>query len=151
MRERWQEGVHYNVEDRGFETPCWVWARCLMESGGYGRVQIAKRVMRAHRVAFEDAFGWVPQASTSVVHHKCEVPACINPQHLEALTRREHNARHGRLVLTDEQAAEIRRRRATGETYKSLGDAFGVDPKAAHHVVHGRSFKPCHEAWQARS
>lgn len=29
----------YIVQDRGFETPCWVWTRCL-EGQGYGRVTI---------------------------------------------------------------------------------------------------------------
>lgn len=34
----------------------------------------------AHRAAFEVAYG--PVSATSLVLHRCDTPACVNPQHL---------------------------------------------------------------------
>lgn len=32
------------------------------------------------------------------VHHRCEVSLCANPDHLEALTHRQHGGRHRRAL-----------------------------------------------------
>lgn len=48
--------------------------------------------MAAHRIAYARAFGEIPEGHD--IHHKCGRPACVNPDHLEALTRSEHNAIH---------------------------------------------------------
>lgn len=71
-------------QDRGFETPCWVWLHGL-DKDGYGRFKVGgKETGRAHKWAYEHFVGPVPEGLH--VHHRCEVRACVNPAHLQPLT-----------------------------------------------------------------
>jgi hypothetical protein len=84
--DRWRE------EDRGFETPCWVWT-LMIGTQGYGIVATKRQPRRlAHRVVYEEVVGPIPAAHE--LHHRCENPRCVNPDHLEPVTRAEHAKRH---------------------------------------------------------
>lgn len=134
----WREGSEYSVEDRGYETPCWVWQRTLSHHGYGVVVSSDTRRHLAHRVSFKRANGSLEQRNH--VHHKCEVIACVNPDHLEELTPREHNARHGRAVLGMDAAREIRRRATAGESRGDLAREFGVTYGAVKHIMNGLSY-----------
>ena len=60
---------------------CWLWDGAATRDG-YGLVTIApqKWPHRVHRLAWEEAYGPIP-AGMSVLH-RCDVPACCNPNHL---------------------------------------------------------------------
>jgi HNH endonuclease len=75
--------TRYAVTDRGYETPCHVWQGAHV--GGYGRVRDAGRLRYAHVMAWEAVNGPVPAGLE--LDHLCRVPACIRPDHLEAVTR----------------------------------------------------------------
>jgi hypothetical protein len=49
-------------------------------SGGYGRLTVAGKPIRAHRLAFELARG--PIAADLCVCHHCDTPTCINTDHM---------------------------------------------------------------------
>ena len=51
---------------------------------GHGRREQAAR----HRLAYEDAFGPIPEGLT--IDHTCKVKRCVNPDHLEAVTQAEN-------------------------------------------------------------
>lgn len=103
------------VEDRGFETPCWIW-QGRTDPHGYGRL---KEKTIAHHWTYEEANGPLPKKTH--LHHRCEQPSCVNPEHLEPTTMREHRRRHAK--LTPEQVEEIRR--AT-TTQKEAAAQYGV-------------------------
>lgn len=64
---------------------CIVWDGPL-QANGYGRASRAGGKSRyAHRRAYEDAFG--PVAAGLDLDHLCRNRACINPLHLEPVTR----------------------------------------------------------------
>jgi hypothetical protein len=72
------------------ETGCWIWQQAL-NSGGYGRLwrpRPHRRLEQAHRVAWELVNGSIPQGL--VVDHLCFTRACINPDHLQLLTRADN-------------------------------------------------------------
>lgn len=67
--------------------PCWLWTASTQISG-YGRIYRDGSLDMAHRVSFEIAFGF--PAGDLEVDHLCRVHGCVNPQHLELVTRREN-------------------------------------------------------------
>ena len=66
---------------------CWQWSRGLFRTG-YGRITINSRPELAHRVAYEALVEPIPQGLD--IDHLCRNRACINPDHLEPVTRREN-------------------------------------------------------------
>ena len=82
----------YLIEDRGFPTPCWVWQLGQVGAGYGGEWDNGRRRMvSAHILAYERAFGPVPAGLE--LDHLCHVRLCINPDHLEAVTHAENVAR----------------------------------------------------------
>lgn len=64
---------------------CWEWQGAI-NSDGYGVIKVAGRMRRAHRVAWEVAFGSIPAGLQ--VCHSCDNPRCIRVDHLLLGTQR---------------------------------------------------------------
>lgn len=54
-----------------------------------------KQVKLAHRLAWEQAYGPIPDGSE--IHHLCGNRLCSNVQHLEALSKSDHLKRHRKI------------------------------------------------------
>lgn len=68
-------------------TPCWLWTRFTHR--GYGRFGIGKtRADRAHKVAWRLLRGVIPAGLQ--LDHLCRIRRCVNPAHLEPVSRREN-------------------------------------------------------------
>ena len=66
----------------------WLWTGAH-QSRGYGSFAIAGKTYQAHRLAYETAYGPIPDGLT--IDHLCRVPSCVNPEHLEAVSLAENN------------------------------------------------------------
>lgn len=61
-------------------TSCWLWAGPTA-AGGYGYFKYDGRVQKAHRVSWALHNGYMPNRDIKVCH-RCDTPACVNPDHL---------------------------------------------------------------------
>lgn len=100
------------------ESGCVEWTGVTVKSNGYeghryGRFTRDGKKHLAHRVAYQRAFGGIPDGTK--VLHRCDNPLCCNPQHLFLGTQRD-NVRDaigkGRLnPVANGRASGISRRR----------------------------------------
>lgn len=63
---------------------CWRWTGALYENG-YGAFWLNGRNVRAHRFAYELLVGPIPEGLD--LDHLCRNRPCVNPTHLEPVTR----------------------------------------------------------------
>lgn len=71
---------------------CWEWQGSGLPDG-YGHFGINKRrIVLAHVFAYEDTYG--KATSGKEIHHACKNRGCVRPDHLEAVTPKEHAAQH---------------------------------------------------------
>lgn len=77
------------------EHECWIWLGAYTRGnlGNYGLFWNGKNRIYAHRWAHEYFIGPIPAGYE--VDHLCKNPNCVNPDHLEAVTRRENWLRAG--------------------------------------------------------
>lgn len=68
-------------------TGCWLWTGNL-SGWGYGRFESAGKSYSAFRVAWANKFGPIPEGKQ--LDHCCRVRSCVNPDHLEPVTRKEN-------------------------------------------------------------
>jgi hypothetical protein len=62
------------------ESGCWLWLK-KRTPNGYGRMICNGREIQAHRAAWESRSGEEAPRDMHVCH-KCDVPSCVNPDHL---------------------------------------------------------------------
>ncbi len=71
-----------NTNDKG----CWIWDNC--DKNGYGHSSLrheGKFYTHAHAAVYVYSGGEIPQGMQC--HHKCRNRSCVNPSHIEVVTR----------------------------------------------------------------
>lgn len=125
---------HHVIEDRGHDTPCWIWTGAVT-SAGYGTLRVDGRLTLAHRHSYELHIGPIPDRHT--IDHLCRQTRCVNPAHLDAVTQRV-NVRRGRHTkLTHDVVDTIRRRVAAGESRTIIARQLGIADVTVGRAVRG--------------
>lgn len=76
----------YEVDAGG----CWLWTANL-DTSGYGRFWFEGRTVSAHRFSYEQLIGPIPEGLD--IDHLCRVRHCVNPEHMEPVTRQVNGLR----------------------------------------------------------
>jgi hypothetical protein len=69
------------------ECGCWLWTGSVDKSG-YGTTKLDGKWRTMHRLSWEYHNGQIPKGLQ--VLHKCDVPSCINPEHLFLGTQKDN-------------------------------------------------------------
>lgn len=129
---------------------CWLWVGA--KSGdGYGQIWRDGAFRRAHRLSWEIHNDLIPKGNGyhgTCVLHTCDVPACVNPNHLFLGTPADNSAdmatkgraaggdRNGRARLTTAQVLEIHSRQS--QSQRTLAKDFGVSKTQIGHIRSGK-------------
>lgn len=144
-----QERFWAYVDTSAGPDACWLWTSCTTDKG-YGRFTAGGKAVRAHRYAFQIAFGPIPDGLS--VCHACDTPACVNPRHLFSGTNQEnmsdkkakgrckplYGLENGRAKITDLDVASIKRMNKAGVRQANLAAIFGLSASAVSMIVTGR-------------
>lgn len=136
----------YSIAQNG----CWLWVKGF-SGGSKGRYGYLRKpdgsAVSAHRLSYQLAKGEIPDGMC--VCHRCDTPACVNPDHLFLGTNRENTAdrhakgrtlsgaRHPRAKITAQIAEAIR---TSTEDAATLGRRYGIDRGQAWRIKTGRSW-----------
>jgi len=116
--------------DKAAPGGCWIWTGAV-EGKGYGAPSINGVKRPAHRLAYEDLVGPVPEGLH--LDHLCRVRRCVNPAHLEPVTSRENTLRGVQAKLTDEQVRVLYARWKSGVGVTALARELSMDRSTIYH------------------
>jgi len=100
FKERFQ--TKFIVDKQG----CWIWIGAISmldrhKNFPYGNISYKKKHWQAHRASYFLYRGNIPKGLE--IDHLCKVTNCVNPNHLEAVTRLENVRRSSRFLKDGEK------------------------------------------------
>lgn len=131
---------------------CWLWTASVDKDGygAFGGVN-GYRFIRAHRAAWIIYRGEDPNKKS--VLHRCDVPSCVNPNHLflgDAVDNVQDRDLKGRTCrgskrpaskLVEDDISDIRLLAAHGMTQTEIAGIYGVSQAAIGYVLTGTTWK----------
>lgn len=146
VTERFWENVA-----KGDKDDCWLWTRSSPNQ--YGRIDKNGRHILAHRLSYEIHTGET-LTEADCICHSCDVPACVNPNHLWKGTRDKNNkdrAIKGRSFVTRgslNHAAKLTEKdvvyiltHQNKFTRKTFQDKFGLTRFTLYDIIHRKTWR----------
>lgn len=129
------------------QSGCWLWKRGKT-SKGYGSLRAQGKFWLAHRYAFYIKNGF----NAKFACHKCNVPACCNPDHLyngDAKSNFDDMMAAGTFikpprlpkVLDSEKAYQIKSLLKDGVSQHNIARIIGCSRSLVNHINNGRCWR----------
>lgn len=130
-------------------TGCWLWAGGLTRGHGQLRPQNHDGFQYAHRYSYFIHNGDFDR--TKLICHKCDVPSCVNPDHLYVGTHQDNhrdmlersNPKYAtgnkiwKTKLNTEKVTDIRKLYSTGiYSMRKLGRLYGVSHGCISDIIY---------------
>jgi hypothetical protein len=128
------------------ENGCWLW-KGSTNGRGYGLFSIQRSRIRAHRASWMLAHGSLPEHLE--VCHNCDVPCCVNPDHLRLDThignmhesvRKGRKKTWGLQKLTADDVVVIKQMVAAGALHREAAAQYGVTRSCVSTIMNGKSW-----------
>lgn len=144
--------MHFNIDcpekfwshvDVQGADDCWLWKEATT-NGGYGVCNYNGVKQYSHRIAYKLE---KDDPGKLFVCHKCDTPACVNPNHLFSGTCKDNTqdmiskergllgVKNGMSKLTEKDVIQIRKYREQGMSYGSIAKLYKVHPPAIYKIV----------------
>lgn len=102
---RFMRKISLDHESGNGRGPCWIW-NGYVDRKGYGQFRWNRKTWWAHRIAYVIFNGSIPHGEE--VNHLCANPSCVNPDHLNLMSKRDNvvdGNRRRSLDFDDEEPA----------------------------------------------
>lgn len=155
-RKHTKESLMLILKPMGSAESCWEWMG-FRNPKGYGQMTINCKRKLVHRASYELYVGPIPKGKGfhgTCVLHKCDNPACYNPNHLYLGTNKDNivdkinKQRQTKGVdvwcakLTKEQVVEIRSKYIPRKySTRRLAKEYGVSQLAIYAIVSGKTWR----------
>ena len=119
----------WNKVNKKSPEECWEWTAYKM-SRGYGVITVDSKTVLAHRMSWILTYGHIPQGEGyhgTCVLHKCDNPACVNPNHLFLGTVHDNN--------NDKVQKGRSRTGPTKFTWEDIDNIRDAYPKQSQHAL----------------
>lgn len=93
--------AHFMSRVQVEQNGCWRWLGCKAKNG-YGRLTLNRKALYAHRYAYCMFKGEIPEGLD--LDHLCRTRDCVNPAHLEPVTRQVNLLRGETIVASASKA-----------------------------------------------
>ena len=141
--------IVYKVAPNG----CWICTSHSKNSDGYPRIRRNGKSQYLSRFLYEQKNGPIPEGL--VMRHKCDNPACVNPDHLEVGTqydniqdmkkrgreRKAFGADHYCAKFTEEQVKEILQHGKDGIKQAVIARIYGVSRNVINRIINKKTYK----------
>lgn len=132
------------------DSGCWIWQGRASGGMGYGTICIDHKYISAHRASYMAFHGPIPEGM--YVCHTCDVPLCVNPEHLYAATPKQNQAdmyarKRGRKPSGERNHSAkltegiVRQILGMSGLNKDIAAVFGVDPSTISVIRSRKAWK----------